>query len=313
MGQFEEMIVASWEAKGKAKVVIPAAKVTEGFKNRLVLRRRPNRAGAKIDNTSNDPRTFRLECVFHNDSEEPDIPLLAYPDELDKLLASFEVKSTGTLTLPTRGPLRCQLDSYERVEDSAMRDCATLVLNFVEDNEDATTGSSFRPPSARTMAVTQASLSTDALQAAGAWGDFVSSLQEFASGLEAIANAPGDFMDTLDARVSQVCHAVDRVEGAFADAGNKVSGELTSLLVSPEHSFAGRSLRKLSDTAARARLGFGAGGDIVVRKYTVTLSIFEIGQRESQPGAALMSLNPGIADFFRIPAGTPVRVRSSPA
>lgn len=305
--EFGRFVVGSWEAKGKAKIAFPITRITQLYGNRLAKRRRPYKDGWKLDDTGSDGVTWELESIFHNGHDEPGLPLVLYPAHLDKICDSFVIHETGTLTTPTRGPRRARLETFRRVEDAGLRDAGTLTMTFLEDNEDGLSAASFSPPSAKAVARTLARDTTDALAGAGAWSDLVSSVNEAAAGLEALANAPGDFVDDLDAQANAMIDAVDRVEGAFTSAASEVAEEATKLLLDPENSRAGRLLRKLGDTAARTKAAVGAGRTRG-KTYPRQVSIFDVARDVQQSVSALMAVNAGIPDLMRIPPRTPIQI-----
>lgn len=308
-GLFELMPGCSWEADGKSAIAIPLAEVTENGKKRLCIRRRPYRRGAKIDDTGAEAFEWELQTIWHNDSTEPGIPAAAYPDEVDKLLETFTIDEPGTLRLPTRGPIRCRFSTYRRTESADARDSARVTLYFLEDNEDDEAQLAFSSISARAVTSSLLEAAQFGLDNAGADSFDTSAFAEFASGLEEMANAPGEFVDNLDAQANSVFDSVQRVEDAFTNAGNRAARELATLLTKPENAQPIRAMRKLADVAKRHSTEIaGVGATIITRTFEVELSIFDVAQRVGQEATRIMAINTSIPDPWRIPPKTPVRV-----
>lgn len=311
-GIHESMPVCQWQAEGRAPINIPTSKIRESCKRRHALRRRPWRRGAKIDKFGPEARVWEIDVLFHNGSSEAGIePDTLYPDVLNELLDTFDVDETGTLSLPTRGPVRVVWVDYERVEDNSESDAAAVRLTFFEDNEEGTDAASFTHPSASAVARLQAEECTDELTDLGTFGDLVSSLTSLGDDLQELAHAPGNFVDDLEGGCYAVIHKVEQVEATFVETSSEAGAEVTALLTKPEASRAGRLLRKFSDTAGRTLLLTGAGR-VVVRRFATQRSIFDVAAELQQNPATLVQMNATIPDLLAIPAGTPVRVLAAP-
>lgn len=301
----EQMVVGAWAPDGGRRVALPIARVVEGYANRLVKRERPYRDGAKVDDTGSRPRQWDVDLFFMNGSEEPDLPADMYPGYLNEVCDALVVHSVGTLTTPTRGPRRCRVESYRRVDESTTRDAGTLSVVFVEDNEETQDASSFAVPHARSVARILAIDTQEALAEAGAWGELASSLAESAARLEELARGPGDALEGVEVQAGIVAHAAQRIERAFAGARAEGAEEASALLSDPEASRAGRLLVRLRDVAARAAGADGARRP--TRRYGSTVTIFRVAADARVDADLLMRLNPGL-DPFRIPAGVPIVV-----
>lgn len=300
----------SWQAAGKPAIFFPIEDIQESGGNRLVAHERPYRDGAKHDDTGSRAKRWTLTCTFTNGLEEDGIDGTAlYPDVLNALSESFDVHETGTLVLPTRGAVRCRAESYDRDETFAERDSATVRFVFVQDNEDDVTAASFTAPSARSVAVSRATETVFSLEASGVYDDNVASLQEFAAGLEALAAAPGQFIDDIEGQGKRFQNACNRIEVAFSTAESRAISEQQALLLDPANSLPGRQLRQLRDVAARATADrLSALPRIVSRTFKREVSLIAIAPQFKQELDTLLDLNRRYPNPLAIPAGKPVRM-----
>lgn len=306
---FEGFVLCTWEVNGDT-FELSVVHIEEEGGNRLVERERPNRDGAKIDDTGSKAKRWTLTCDWYNSSTEPGIPAANYPDVLNGMLVSFDVHDTGTLTLPNIGPRRCRAATYRRIETSEERDSAATTFTFIEDNEDGTTSSSFLSPSARSVIVSMAEATTFSLESAGVSpGNFLSSLNELAADIEGILMAPGRFVQDLETKVKAMDAACKRIEDAFTGAVPNVTGEASKLLALTGNSLAVRQLRKLRDVVRRA-VGehVSSRPTTIVRMWLTPRSIFDIAVELGQDPIALIDVNPGLDNLLMIPARTPVLV-----
>ena len=67
-------------------IALPVSRIEEEGGNRLVERERPNRDGAKIDDTGSKAKRWVLTLDYLNGSTEPDFPEDAYPDVVNQLM-----------------------------------------------------------------------------------------------------------------------------------------------------------------------------------------------------------------------------------
>lgn len=318
---FEQYAVCSWKVKGEDALVIPVERIEESGGNRIVSRERPYRDGAKLDDTGAKPKQWVLSCSFFNGHTEPGMPNpdatgaseTLYPDHLNKVIASCDKHETGDLILPTVGKRRCRAESYRRVEEYTERDAASVTLTFTEDNEDGVTASSFTAPSVRAVSRSLAEATVFDLEEAGLGGDLAGDLEEFASDLEGLAAAPGEFVGDLEAKAKSIEDSCERIEAVHTQAVNTVTGEVATLLTSPQNSAGLRHLRKLRDTVARA-VGerVASAPKIVPKVFTVPKSIFGVATELQQDADKLMQINPQIEDHLLIPANTVIKVFDSP-
>lgn len=304
----EKMVACAWQVDGGDHVTFMVTRIGESVDKRLVSRKRPYRKGAKHDSYARDFLIWELDIIFFNDPDEPNIDAAQYPDNVEAFCKSIDIDATGDLILPTRGTVRAQFKGYRRTDDAGLRDAATVSAIFWEDNEDGVTAQSFTTPSAQSVARVLAGQITEDAQKAGAWSDLVSSINTAAAQLEALANAPGEFVDDLDAQAKAISDAVDGVQNAFANANNRAAGELAALATHPEQSHLLRTLHRLGDTAKRATLQARAARKIITRRFPRQLSIFDVAGLLSQDPADLLSLNASLENPFAIPPLTSIRV-----
>ena len=314
---FEGFVLCTWEVTGFS-VPLPVSRIEEEGGNRLVERERPNRDGAKIDDTGSKAKRWVLTLDYLNGSSEPDFPEDAYPDLVNTLMQSCDVHECGDLTLPHIGKRRCRAHSYRRVEASDDRDYALVSVTFVEDNEDGTTASSFQSPSARSVCRTLTEQTTLDCDDAGVdTGESLGeALNDLAAGIETVLNAPGDFVGQFETMGKQFDAAAGRIEDAGSNMVHTFSPpaphENPAPLDDPGNSRALRGLRRLRDLGRRAadeRLS--ALPRIIVRVDAVERSIFDIAAELSQDVTKLLTLNGSIENLLAIPARTPVRVFAS--
>ena len=306
---FRKYPVAKWEAEGKPAIAFSVVSVQETYANRLVPHRRLNRDGARFDDTGSAERRFELATEWFNGNDEPGLKRdEQYPDELNKMCEAARVHETGTLTLPTRGPLRCRLETYRRLEQSNERDSATVAFVFVEDNEDDERASNFQAPSAKSALRPEAE-KVSALAAKGGLGELADSIGEAASELQDAVNAPGRMVGGIENAANRVINTVEITEQQFRDARAQGRERVVGILSSPEDATAVRGLRRLHDIAKRAIVErTGAGAKVVTKKYPRQVSIFDVAAETKQPAERLIELNGSLPDVMAIPAGTPVRV-----
>lgn len=304
---FESLPAASWQADGKDPIAFPVLTVRERMTRRVTPRRRAYKTGAKLDGTGRDHLVWELESLFHNGNDEVDTPTDLYPDHLEKLLTSLEADETGTLTLPTRGPVRAKLKEWARTDAAEPRDAAKVDFTFWEDNEDTQVQTGFNKPSAKSSSQPTSQEATEALESAGAYSEDVGSLEELASGLESLANAPDEYLSQLEQQANQVIAAGDRIVRAFSNAASSAANEVTKLITDPENSRAGAVVKKLMDLAGSARVRVGARV-VVSKTYPRDLSVFDVSVDAGQSSDDLIALNPQLPDLYFIKAGTPVRM-----
>ncbi|WP_437759481.1 DNA circularization N-terminal domain-containing protein [Sorangium sp. So ce1389] len=298
---------ATWDVAGQS-VTFQVETLQETGGNRLVQWERPYRDGAKLDDTGSRAKGWTLSAIFYLGGSEPGIDPDQYPDALNKLLASFDEHETGTLTLPTRGPVRCRAESYNRVETSAERDVARVTLTFLADNEDNTTAASFTAPSARSVVRQQVEAATFWAQQQGAWSGDLSSLTEFAAELEGLINSPFEAMDQIEAKAKAIDSACERVENAFTGASSRVPAPLNRLLGLPPAVATLRGLRALRDTSRRAASdALSSLPRIVTKTFPTPKNLVGLSGELGQPFEQLLKINSGL-DPLLIPPGTPVRV-----
>jgi prophage DNA circulation protein len=308
-GIFEQFPVCLWEVTGY-KVQIACKSISERGGNRLVRRARQHRNGAKLDDTGSVEKVWAITVDFYNGNDEPDVPGdEQYPGVVNFLIKSFDVHETGTLTLPNIGKRRCRLESYERNEAFDERDTATVTLNFVEDNEDFTTASTFTSPSARSVSRRIAEITTFSADQAGvALADFGAGISELASGVEALINSPFEYVGDLETKATQIDIACRRIEETHTTRKTQAG----MMLMDPPTSKVLRGLREIRDHAARiVEERQSALPRLVPFVVPEERSIFDIATQLGQDASKLIKANPGLSNPLIVPKGTTVRVFAS--
>jgi prophage DNA circulation protein len=310
---FEQYPVCQWQAKGKPAIAFPVEKIQETYVNRLAKHKRVYRDGFRLDDTGADGRIFEITSGFFNGHNEPGLKGdELYPDVLNELCESFKIHETGTLTTPTRGEVRCRLESYRRVEGFEDRDMAALVFTFVEDNEDDAKASSFQAPSARSVSRRLAEKTVESAEEMGSFNDMMGEIEDFASDLEGMANGPADFVNDIDAKANAIANRCEAVEEAFSDTTAKAANELSTLLKDPRNAAPIRGLRRLADIVKKAPVDKVASQPTIIPKvYSHDVSIFDVSVDVGQSPDKLLPLNPKLEDPLNIPGGTPIQVYES--
>jgi prophage DNA circulation protein len=322
MAIFEQLALARWEPDGNSELAIRFAvvSISEDGANRIVERERPYRDGAKLDDTGSKAKRWSVETCWENSLQpgtssvadagglgEPQLsnnPEPLYPNMLNLMIASFEIHETGVLTLPTRGQIRCRAEKYSRTESAELRDAAMVSFEFVEDNEDNVNAAAFAKPSVNANARALAETTTFTAQSLGAWGGSLQDLNEFAAGLEGIANFPGDTLADVDQQAGIVVGASNRVQQAFSQPNDG-----RDQLNDPESSVLQRKLEHQQDIAAEARANARRGRpNLVAIAFEGPRSIFQVANEFGQDVADLINVNPQIEDVLFIPAGVVVNI-----
>lgn len=306
---FGKLALCTWSVGGRV-IPLSVARIEESGGNRIIERERPMRDGAKLDDTGSKAKRYRLTGSIFNGSTEQGIPEDNYPDTLQALILSFDTHETGDLMVPTRGIRRCRAGTYSTTEGSDARDCAAFVLEFIEDNEDGVTASSFSTPSARSVLRSQVEEATFEAEKAGVQlGDLIGSITEMASEIEGLLNAPADFASQVDSKIKAVDSALSRIEKAGTGLDGGVKGPVSEALIATQSAPVIRKIRGIRDTLSRAvgdqLSAFGKAGS---RSYPRTMSIFDVATLEGVNAATLMAMNPAIGAFLAIPPNTPIAV-----
>lgn len=303
---FENLPPCSWEVAGK-KIIFPIEAIREHGGNRIIENERAYRDGAKLDDTGSKAKVYELDVALFNGHTEPGLVDgdALYPQVANDLVASFDAHEVGTLTLPTKGPRRCRAEVYDRSETFDQRGLAFLKLSFKEDNEEAQVA--FQAPSARSTVRTLAAFTFNLGLQLGALSDDLLSLTELAGQIEALANAPGEFLGDLITKAHQIDSALGRIEGAFTK-DNKLFDAADSLASFPAGSSLLAKTRALRDTSARVvSERMATMPRIVTRVFKSDTSLVSLSAKLQQSLEKLMAINPGI-NPLRIEAGTPVKV-----
>ncbi len=305
---FSQYPIASW-AVGSQKFVFPVTAIQEDGGNRVVVRKRAYRDGAKLDDTGSNEKRWVLTAVFSASIIEPgleengDLPL--YPDVLNALIDSFDTHETGDLVVPTRGPVRARIERYSRIEKVDEEDYAGLSLTFIEDNEDNVDARSFSQSSVNANARLLADETTFSAQSDGAWDGSLQDLNELAAQLEGLANAPGDILRDLDQQAGMVIGAANRATRAFSRSG--VEGR--DLFLDPDSSTTQRKLEQTKEIAGRTRIESRKGRPALVTVvFEEDQSLLNIAAMLNQNFADLLEVNSQLENPLHVPAGEIVRV-----
>ena len=306
---FEQYSVCSWKVGNLPILKFPVVDITEDGGNRIVIRERPYRDGAKLDDTGSKGKIWRLVVKFENSIEEeglaPDIPL--YPNVLNDLIASADIHETGDLVIPTRGKVRARLDTYSRHEVDTERDLAIVSFTFCEDNEDNIGNQQFEQLKINASARRLGEQTEFSATSEGMWSTSLSDLREFGSKLEAFANFPGDTVADIDNQAGIVIGTTNRVIRAFT----RLNDDSRNQLNDPEMSLTQRKLEETKDLAGRSRGDSQQGRPRSVPYFVKTnTDLYNIASDLGQNSEDIISLNPNEDPFF-ILGGTVVKVLES--
>lgn len=308
---------ASWRVgEGGEAIIFPVLGITEAGGNRLVTQERPYRDGAKLDDTGSKARQWSFTAIFNNtitEGAQSGVPL--YPQTLRRLLRSFDIHETGTLTLPTVGIVRARAETYSRKETPEEDDQATLELTFVEDNEDALDRAQLNPPAVVATIVKLAEQTTFTVQKNGVWNDDLASLEERASEIEGLLLAPGRSVADVRAVAKAHRNSIRRVTDAATTAGSPIFGDaFAGRIDDPRSSDTHRRLRIMMDREAAAeeeRASSRPRTMAFVVDVEVT-SLFEVAARLNQDAEELLELNSArVDDPFYLSRGEVIRVFES--
>ncbi len=310
---FEQYPSASWAVGTSALIVFPVTEINEEGGNRIVLRERPYRDGAKVDDIGSKAKSWTLRAHFDNTIDEGlqqnGQPL--YPAVLNDLIRSFDQHETGDLVVPTIGKVRARAMSYARSERNDERDSASVEFKFVQDNEDNIDATSFTLPTVksslnRLMASTTFSAHSDAV-----FSTNLADLNEYADNLVAIANFPTDYMNDIDSQVAIVVGATNRVVNAFTSKSNNPKTKARAMLSDPDASWTGRRLVALQDTVARAAAEIQSNQPEIIRiLIDRPMNIFDVAVEFNQDVEKLIGLNSAF-DPLNLPKGAVIRIFDS--
>ncbi len=306
---FEQYPSCSWTVGGKT-IVFPALMITEEGGNRIVNRERPYRDGAKIDDVGSKPKSWTIETLFNNTIEEGSTQngKALYPAVLNDLVRSFDQHDTGDLVVATVGKVRARAMSYSRVERQDERDSATLELKFIQDNEDKIDATSFTLPTVRGSLQQLTEAAVFSAQSDASFSSSLADLNEFADGLVAIANFPGNTLQDVDSQAGIVVGATNRVLDAFTSKSNNPRIKARNMLSDADASITQRRLTALADTSARARADLRGNQPPIIRVVLdVPMTIFDAAIQFGQDATKLMAINSSL-DMLHIPAGAVVRI-----
>lgn len=303
---FEQYGPCRWVCRGN-DVSFPILSIKEQGGNRIVEHKRPFREGAKLDDTGAEPFVWTITGVFENSLQESglrqDEPL--YPDTLNRLIRSLSVHETGNLYLPTRGAVRARPKNWDRSESNELRDYATLVITFVEDNEDAVDRAALKEPSASGSLKRLAEKAKFSAAKAGTFS--LGDLQAAAEDLQNLMQAPGRAIDDVTRAIEKVKNICKRTLRVMSQETQRIS----QFVSAPEESDLARQLSELMDVAAGAELQRNSGTTRagLTRTYVVPADtdLYTIAAALGVDPTLLADLN-FLPDPLWINAGTKLRV-----
>jgi len=223
-----EFQVCSWEPDGGLRVVLAILSppgVEESFQQRNTQNKRPYRDGAQLQNTGADPIAWSFVVVVNSTVSEPGLGHeYVYPDYADRITKQFWNGATGTLTLPTRGPVRAKLDNYRRV-DNPIDGVDTAVINaaFTRDNEEKIDAAAIQKNPVKGSHASLATQTKDSADREGANPQLVD-VREWLSDVAGLINAPGDAIEDIDVRRKSIERGFESVFDALDDLGEQVGG-----------------------------------------------------------------------------------------
>ena len=309
---FSRLPRASWFPDSGAIVYFPIKSVQENGGLRVTPRDRLYRPGAKQDDTGASADDFSTLSHFYNGLREAGQLAEQYPANLNRLIDALKL-GAGTLTLPTRGPIRAKAKTWTRDDSDNKTDFAQLTIHWVANNEDGQTAATFFPPQARSAARSLAARTVRALQAEGAWSADVSLLESLCDALERASLAPTIYAGDVAERANAVIATIDRIKGNFMVLPRPSSPPHTLLLLSPSSWSAGRELSRLREVAARSRGATPGSDQVITVTYTVPKSLLDVATETCQPIEDLAGLNAGMPDQRFIEPGTRVLIRRKTA
>lgn len=309
--------VPSFEVDGEI-VLLPLAREYEYDEGlRVAARAVPFVDGEQLDETGLDGEVITLHLQFFNDVEafdrlnvemgqsdlEQEGAEILYPARLERLIAMFRKKKTGTLHVMNRRNLRAKATRWRRSGKVEERDGEWLTVTFEIDNEAKLDG-----PSGDTVAV-KANLQRTVEEAVfeaervGAGGGFEwANLRTFAAQLDAAMSAPSEFLDDLRQKAHVLGSACDRILESFQ---RNIAGRDTFL--DPLAEPAVRALERLRDMAYSAEAEVRERRPPVkTKQFSEDLTMWEIAEQEGQDAGRILYLNGQIEDPNWVRAGTPV-------
>lgn len=272
--------------------------------NRIVRIPRPNREGEKLDDTGANARIWTPRAVFGNNIWEegldPNVPL--YPDLMLKVLRLFAKHETGDLFVPTDGQVRARAHKFKRSTPEDFVDFAVLDLVFIEDSEDGIGADAFANPTVLGRHLRLAEQTAFSMQYEDNWSDLVTEIKTLCSDLEGIMQAPGRFVEDVQAQARAIAGAI----GDVARTAEEVTANLRAGGTSPPAPVAVQRLAQLQDltfvAAEERQRSLPATVPYEVKQKT---TIFQIAALVKQPAEVLLDLNgEKIEDPFYVPPGT---------
>lgn len=127
----------------------PIAGYSTDFSHDIAQHKKPDRDGARLEETGRNPITFVARCLFHNGivfdlSANTSEPL--FPNVHKQFLLACADGSTDDLIHPTLGVIRAKCASYKETVTADRRGGADVDATFVEDAEGAESSLGIRSP-----------------------------------------------------------------------------------------------------------------------------------------------------------------------
>lgn len=308
----EQYEVASWQVGGSPKIAFPAIVVDVVGGNRLVRHARPHRPGAKLDSTGAKEDEITIEAKFENSIQEPGMQEIngaapLYPDVLNKLIQYIKeyAGETGDLVVPMLGPIRAKLDTWRRGNKEGERECETLILTFVEDNEDDVDAASFNLPSVQGNIANMWLNLNDSALSFGTFDMMLDQISDYVYLTEQLLNSPYDQMYEFERVSNLLMDSTDDLTEAFMHPGQEGRDQLAD----PESASLQQQLVILKDMVGRERAEARRGRPQMVSKvFDSDMSLMAIAASLGQSFEGLLAINSQLENPNHIPAGDVVKV-----
>ena len=310
---WEQLPLAWWQPKGKARIYFPVETLEEDGGNRLVFRARPYRQGVKIDSTGGKETTWRISATFSDSANAFDNAFdgtTLYPDAVIALSESFQVQETGDLFIPTKGIKRVRAHTYRTKEGVEPRVAADVEIVFVEDNEDSVDAAAFTRPTIRGSGRSAVQAAQFDAEKIGVWNGSIAGLLDTMNELQGILNMPGDVLDEVRTNAVALIRTADDLLSTFA----REEEDALMMFTDPSSSRLARTLEGLKDALSGATYEGGGGTtqpNTAAVSYPRDYSLYDIAALQVPPQDAtrLIALNQyRIEDPFHVEAGTEVLV-----
>jgi hypothetical protein len=256
----------------------------------------------------------QLEVPINNTIEEEGLEINGgeplYPNILLWLLWSFEDgEKTGTLEIPTYGPMRMKAESWSTTEVPEDRGDGTsalsLSLSFVQDNEDSIVAATLASPSISATATRMANETEAIAEQSSIWNGSISEMKASMLQLEALMNSPREMAGELDAQFA----AIEGSSMSLAQAFSRNLGGPRDNMRSTGGSRLERMLIKIEDRIVKAKSDTKRDKrKTIAVVFDQDQSLVSISVMLNLDYSELLDLNPQLSDPTNIQAGTPVNI-----